>query len=226
MRSLRYRWPLLAVRIDAGARAWRPTTARRTCSSSGRPSRASTMTRPPTRRRSTPARSSSCPTPRSGPSAMRSATGRASCSAGSSITNGGKTGPVELLPGRLRGLSRERPGRRPEPRRVPLAEQPAGPRIGDWSRGARSSAGSGSRPRRPRRSWSRPWSPATCGLLETVHGHARGAGRGWACRKEVIEQVAAAARASGPRQVEALQKGLTGWNRKTVWNRLDGTCPT
>jgi thiol-disulfide isomerase/thioredoxin len=42
--------------------------------------------------------------------------------------------------------------------------------------------------------------------------------------KGMVDQVAAAA-ARRVDQVRALQKGLTGWDSKTVWNRLDGMMP-
>ncbi len=42
--------------------------------------------------------------------------------------------------------------------------------------------------------------------------------------KGLVDQVAAAA-ARRVEQVRALQKGLTGWDSKTVWNRLDGMMP-
>lgn len=42
--------------------------------------------------------------------------------------------------------------------------------------------------------------------------------------KGEVEQVAAAA-TNRAEQVRALQKGLIGWNGKTVWNRLDGSMP-
>jgi thiol-disulfide isomerase/thioredoxin len=42
--------------------------------------------------------------------------------------------------------------------------------------------------------------------------------------KGMVDQVAAAA-ARRVEQVRALQKGLTGWDSKTVWNRLDGMMP-
>ena len=70
-------------------------------------------------------------------------------------------GPVELLPGRLRGLPRERPEQRQEPRRVPLAEHRRDPRSRSVGEGARSPAGSGSRPRRRPRSSCRRSSRAT-----------------------------------------------------------------
>src|SRR5262249_17948891 len=42
--------------------------------------------------------------------------------------------------------------------------------------------------------------------------------------KGEVEQVAAAAAKRGE-QVRALQGGLSGWNGKTVWNRLDASMP-
>ena len=82
-------------------------------------------------------------------------------------------GPVELLPGRLRGLSRDRPERRQEPGRVPLAERRRHPDRdrharqdhgleADLGRGGLQGPGPGDRELRP--------PPARDGA-----GHARGA---------------------------------------------------
>ncbi len=73
------------------------------------------------------------------PSATPSATARESCSAGSSTPTGtASPRPVELLPGRVRGLPRERPRRRQGARRVPLAQ-----RGGDAHRDRRGDADHG-----------------------------------------------------------------------------------
>ena len=91
------------------------------------------------------------------------------------------------------------------------------------SQGARSSAGSRSRPRRRPRSWSRP-SPAATSPCSRRSWRRPDELTAAGVPKDVVDKVAAAAEKRAE-QVDALQKTLIGWNNQTVWNRFDGTFP-
>ena len=126
------------------------------------------------------------------------------------------------LPGRVRGLSRDRPERRQEPRRMPLDElrrnadrrRSPGDKITGWKRISAEEAS---------KVFVQALVAADLPLLETVIATPEELDK-LGIPKGEIEQVAAAAKKRAE-QVNALIKGLVGWNSQTVWNRLDGMMP-
>ena len=131
-------------------------------------------------------------------------------------------GPVELLPGRLRGLPRERPEQRPEPRRgrwmntggtrVATVVQGQDHRLeADLGRGGVEGLRPGARLGRPRPARDRD-------------GHARGARPRWASPRARSTRWPRPPR-SGSSRSRRSRRSWLGWNSKTVWNRLDGLMP-